>query len=1547
MNAILPTDDQPKSTARVTKKRARLVNFFITSFFVIVSLLLFALLVLQFPLVQTWLGRKATAYLTRRTGFEMHIQGISIRWLDQAVLKGVLIKDHTGETMLAASALGVDYDLWTLLQGNDIIFNRIRLDSLAFRLIANGPNEQFNIVTLIDALSGPQSDTTTTSTGKLVIEQIIFNNCLFSYHQPKSDSLAEGFDYNHFTLDQLNGEVKNFSLVQDSISLQARNLSARHPHLNWNINRLNTSFLYCNKGLFFQELDLQTDKSRLGNSFSLSYQAPEAMDHFASQVQINAQLKETTLHTEDLALFAPAVKKWPVALKLSATIEGTLEDLTLNDLYLHLGRESTIKGNFFLEGLPEIEQTLLQLQFKQSQIAPADLKPFLSDEQFALIAPLGKIRFGGQFAGYLNDFVARGHFETDIGSVFADINLKTTPQTYRGQLVVQNLQLGKIVNLPQLGMVDANVNIDGKGFSLDNAEAEVKGRVDRLGLQNYSYKHLQADLRLKKGFAEGYLKINDPHLAFESTGQFNLKDSLIRLHGVLRQADLQKLHWTSKPAILRTAFHCHLNGFDPDNLTGHIRLDSLYFLYDRKDILLDSVTFYSHFKTNNSTLRFYSNLIDLEATGNFTPSLLVKDISTLANEYALYLSNDQLAIENYYSRKLATNKLKPSQQQLEKSYQMHYSIALRNVAPLTQMLLPELQVGPNSLVKGQFSSDQTKDFELSLSSDVLQYGNWIVRDVNASCKTTKVPTANQISATLQLKAAFLHQTDQRSKTDTLLQNIQIRGHWEKDRIGYELSAQAAHSSDHGSLKGDLRFMPQKHYLLTLHPSFAVFNDHRWENTDTAFVDIQGKEIGINNFYFADGQRFISVKGTISENPEAELEIEIKRIGIELLGNLIGQKIEGEAEGKVFLKDLYHQIQADGFVYIQNLKLGDFLLGQLQNKVSWDQEEQLIAMQSALINNQREVLNIQGTYKQADNTVDFNIDLRQTNIAVLESFLTDIASDLAGKAQGQLRIYGQATAPQIAGDLFISGGRFKINYLNTTYFFDDRILFEEDRIAVRRLRLRDEDQNVAFLDGGVYHYGFTNFIIDLRADFRRFKVLNTPPSEEALYYGTAVATGKMTIFGPPNNLQITIDAISERGTRIFMPLDGYASTEEKSFIRFVSLKPDTTTQDSLAAQLQLQRKIDLSKLVIALNLEITPDAQMEIILDRKAGDIIRGNARGKLKMDLDTKGDFTMFGDVEIVRGSYLFTFQNLFSKSFDIKQGSTITWNGDPFKGQMNIVASYTQKVALTPILARAQLDSATLNRPELKRRYPVRVDLFLAGELLRPQISYNIEFFDYPRTIIAGGVPISLETSIAAFKARLASDEQELQKQVFSLLMLRRLLPENAFKGIGQSAGNSLSELIANQLSAWMSQVDENLEVDIDLNGFDANAFNTMQLRLSYSFMNGRVRITRDGSFTNVQNRANISSIAGDWTVEYLLTPDGKMRMKMYRRNIANTFNSTLIGANVTTGASMMYTRSFNNISELFGKKPRKSTKQRNPVIPYRDNYIYLPSEEETEQLP
>lgn len=305
----------------------------------------------------------------------------------------------------------------------------------------------------------------------------------------------------------------------------------------------------------------------------------------------------------------------------------------------------------------------------------------------------------------------------------------------------------------------------------------------------------------------------------------------------------------------------------------------------------------------------------------------------------------------------------------------------------------------------------------------------------------------------------------------------------------------------------------------------------------------------------------------------------------------------------------------------------------------------------------------------------------------------------------------------------------------------------------------------------------------------------------------------------------------------------------------------------------------------------------------------------------------MFGLYEFERGNYNFTLYDIINKEFNITKGSRISWYGDPYAGQLNLTANYRQLASLSPILT-TQVSEAALASPQIRRKYPVEVLLKLDGPMLSPQIQFDITAKDLPDNVMVEGEPspVRLNFAFAAFKARL--DEQELKRQVFSLIVLRRLSPPDAFSTSG-SLYNSVSELLSNQLSYWLTQVDQNLEINIDLGALDQEAFNTFQLRLSYSFLNGRLRVTRDGTFSNQYNQAQVASMLGDWTVDYLLTPDGKFKVKMYSRSNLNTVTNTLgTQSAITTGISLLHTQSFNQVKDLLKLAREKRKKEQETEI-------------------
>nr|WP_262907893.1 translocation/assembly module TamB [Hymenobacter sp. 15J16-1T3B] len=471
------------------------------------------------------------------------------------------------------------------------------------------------------------------------------------------------------------------------------------------------------------------------------------------------------------------------------------------------------------------------------------------------------------------------------------------------------------------------------------------------------------------------------------------------------------------------------------------------------------------------------------------------------------------------------------------------------------------------------------------------------------------------------------------------------------------------------------------------------------------------------------------------------------------------------------------------------------------------------------------------------------------------------------------------------------------------------------MVFRNIKLRDVLGNQGTLDGSIYHNGFNNMRLALKANFRRMQVLNTTRRQNELYFGTAYATGDASVTGPVDNLVINVRARSESGTRLSLPLDNATTVQQASYIKFVNRNLPIEKQDSIAAS---KPPVDLSGILLNATFDVTPDAYMEVILDETTGDVIRGSATGQLRLAIDTRGEFNMFGQLEVVRGAYNFTLEGLVNKEFQVRPGGTLTWNGDPMQGQMDVTAAYTQRTSLAPILGTGSTDTESGNVYA-----SVTAVMHLTGDMLLPRIQLGLEFND---------APSSVEGPLTSFLSNIRNDEQELNRQVFSLLLFRQLTQPGGFNNAALTSGsnavqNSLGQILSTQLGLLTSQIDQNLEIAFNLDGVTQEELRNLQVRLSYSLLQGRLRVTRFGGISSNSTATPTpgitpaqTSLIGDIGLEYFLRQDGKFRVRL---RYETTPRDIGVQNQARAGLSVVHTEQFDNLQELFARKRLRRREQ------------------------
>ncbi|MEP2772560.1 MAG: translocation/assembly module TamB domain-containing protein [Fulvivirga sp.] len=1507
--------------AQVIKKRiVKAILRLILSIFLIFALLAGAI---QFPFIQTKIVKYLSQELSAFTGFDITLDHIDIDWFDQVDVTGLKVLDPEGNRLFYTQQAIINFDIRALLDKNNRNIDEIIVSdaSLYFTKIATSDTTaSLNINTLIQRIR--KAIRRQTQSRKLfTVDRVELKNAALTYYQnDSSKSMRSGLDYKHFSIENIYGNFNNLKSMADTLEVQVEDLSAKEYLSGLTLKSLKSNFHLSQRSMKFEGLSLEVGDSYITDTIIFNYNSTRDLSDFVDEVTIDAHLNNTTINSRDLALFAPQVTQYKDKFKLNGDFEGKVKAFIFKNASVKLGSNTRLSGKIRMTGLPDFQETFIDFDLNNSEVLVADLKQYLNSNTYRRLDPFTNILFNASFLGFPSDFVAKGFFNTDFGRIESDINLKLKSGynefIYSGRLKLVDFDLGGYTKEEYFGSVSLNGEIQGSGFTVEKADFKLNGHIDKFQLFGYEYANIDTDARFTKEFFEGFLQVDDPNLKLTTTGSIDLRAGVnfFNVSAQLDTVNLQPLNLSKEPFFLSSNININASGLEIDNVVGQAELLKTKVKYRKNELEIDSLNLTSLKNFNSRSLTVNTNLVDIQFNGSFDYTTLYKDLLKLIKEYRLNLQNNKDSLEAYYNQKDLLD---------AQDYSVQYKVNLKNPNPLFELFAPDLYVSENSKIDGSFTGGYTSILSINSQPDTVLLGNDRFYNNELQVNISKIADSTNV-----LAMAYLGSENQNiSGIET--RDLVFEGIWNNNHIDFEFDIDQVKYDNFTRLYGEVDFLT---YETVIHftPSDLQILDKMWFVNDKNLITIRQDEITVSNLSIFSDNQFISVNGYLSRDPEKLLSIKMENVKLENLNTIFSQNLSGIVNGNAVVKDYYKDLFLESDLSVDQLKIDDFLVGNIEGSNTWNNSTDQFDMNFFINRLEERILDIQGTYTpKNENKLDLAANLSNTQLKIIEPFFDSYFTKIKGTASGKLDITGTLGQPIIAGNGTLDNAGLHVNYLNTDYDFEGKFYFKETAIGFEEVNIKDQLDGTAMLSGTLNHSNFKDFYINIGGPFDQLLLLNTTSKQNDLFYGTGIGTGRVDFIGPIKNMNIIARAKTEKDTRIFIPLGDSENIKQEEYINFVNLS-DTTT----AEVKEDIGRVDLRGLKLDFDLDITQDAYTEIIFDIKRGDIIRGRGEGDIKLQIDTKGEFNMFGDFAIQEGGYNFTLYNIINKEFEILPNSKISWYGDPYEGILDINATYNQLASLLPLVVKNENDTIYQESLEMRRKYPVKVLLDIDGPLLSPTVSFDITADNLPRNVLLpNGEVKDLEFEFLAFKNRI--DEQELKRQVFSLIVLRKFSPLQSFN-TGGSITSSVSELFSNQLSYWITQVDENLEIDVDLGQLDEEAFNTFQLRLSYTFLDGRLRVTRDGGFTNQENKADISSVVGDWTLEYLLTQDGKFKVKMYNRTNYNPITPNKDNQNtITTGFSLIHTQSFDELKDLFKKSRDKGLEQTVPEEEEEENSV------------
>lgn len=1450
---------------------------------VVVLLGLFTSIALLFPVVQTGMARMVSAWLKDTHGVDMRIERVAIKPFGPVRLRGVLVMDLHGDTLIAVDDLRLG-GLHFGYRSGQLRARLVQLDHTRFRLVKALGDSTSNLTQLLDRFGSGSTDTSS-GLSLITCRQVRVNDLRFTYDDANVQRTTYGVDVDHVNVLRADIAANDFRMEGDSIVTRLEKLAVREG-CGFHLERLQGTTTLSGRGLRVEEMVLRTPGTALNGRLAFATENWRAYNDFYHQVNMRLDLDSSRVHFADIAYFATALEGVDMPMDVSGKVRGTVSELRGRGLKLRWGRSSSFEGDADLSGLPDVNALFMVIDAQHLRTDPADLAalpapPFRERGTLRLpmeMERLGAVEFTGNFTGFLNAFTTLGRTSTALGTVRTDVTFDrdTVSGVFKldGRVVTDGFELGRLVNDGTIGPLACDVRLHARGRDFAHAKAGLEGRVPLLTFNDYRITGITVKGDLEKDRFNGMLQCRDPQLDMDFKGLADMRRRLPRRKGriydvdftaEIRHADLRALNivhrdgWNSLSTTVRAR-----GEIAPDSLKGYVRFENLWYCDASGDHDFGDAELRSSLQAGKPVIELTSAPIDATVRGEFVPTRLPDAFKSVV--LSVFPS---LADEVRYDH-------------VEQNFD--FDLTCKQPQALIDLLQVEMDLAPGARASGWFDS---RTFDLSLDAWLphISYGGF-------NGDSVRIIT----DKTLDVLAFSFRSARQRINDSTYVDGIDVTGKAYQDEL--EVNAAWAGSS-HGAA-GDLALQGMvngpRSVEATLLPSRLWFGRGNWRNEKPAELEWDSTVVHVRHLELLnEGQRVV-LDGTIGPGKNDALAFELADVRMENLQPYIGDPVlHGRVGGDGRLFALLGDPYLLSYLCVDSMAIGNEAVGDLRFSATWNEADRLIDVGGDLSRDSVKALGFTGRYSPADEgTVDLRLLMDRFDLAFLRTYMPEDLTGLKGWASGSIAIKGPVDDPHIEGSALVQDGGIGIAYLNTYYTFSDRVRVLDDLIMLDHATVTDNEGGTATVGMTLIHDNLDDWSYDVWGTLDHTLCLNTTAKDNELFYGKAYGSGTFNVSGSDDNLEISVDASAERGTRISMPLGGSTEVSAIDFVRFTRPGEDTVG---------VEGEVDLSGVALDMNVEVTQDAFFELIFDQTVGDVMSGYGQGNLRMLVTPSGEFSMLGRVDVMRGDYLFTLRNIVNKRFEVEQGGSITWYGDPFNATIDLDAVYRMKSPLYDIMPE-KLDA-------YKQRVPVELVLHLDDRLTNPLTSFDVR------------LP-SVDESVRSVVSSAWTIERERNRQIFGLLIMNRFLPTEESGGagfnVGAAAGTTGAELLSNQVSNFLNQVSSAFDLGFNYRPGDSQVSDEWEIAVGTRALNGDLLITTNLGVQTATTASNGNTYVGDVLLEYLLTNDGRWRAKAFNQSNDQNLNQN-DKSQFTQGLGIAYRREFNHFwRDLMRRKVKQS---------------------------
>ncbi len=1424
--------------------------------------------------------------------------------------------------------------------------NNIDLSDSDIKFLQTKPQQFDTIIAEVVQEQGIEKEIVTPE-WEFTLKNLNLNNNNLAYRDYDSVAKTQGIDFDNLVVTDFNFESSEMYVTPGKIKLSLDHFSFAEKS-GFMLKEFASKISYDTTNITLADLIIETPNTSIKDHLEVSFTSITGIADSIEKLQMNINLQDTRISFADVLYFMPELANNPKlninrneVIDISGGIRGSLEDLMISNFYLDNNKSTNLSLSGSVRNAMHPDRMYASVNDFKFRSTRNDILSYVRRGVVPeTISIPDYINATGNFTGYIKNFNAAVDLKSAYGNLDAKVKMdpsKGNRETnYVASLDVDRIDLGKLLMQPDtLGPVSLSLDIKGTGMEPDRMNAEVKATVHEAFYNKYIYKDLNLEGFLVNRSFHGEIWMNDENLDFNYTGYINAHpDSLAFIFDfVLNGADLMALNLSPTVFKARGSIRADLAKRYGPNPLGKLKLYDVQLITQSLDCPLDSLVVESTYDFDSSYIEVRSKILNASFKGDIVLQHLPATLISHLNQYFAFSETDttNLAKAGTTTRggvvPLSENPVgdtaTKSETWQERILSMDgdvvpqnfgYSITVQDPNLFCENILPGLKRFTPLAIFGNYNSDE---MALALRADIpmIDYNGIIIDSLYINVNSNRQELAYDFNVA------------EISNPTLAIEKFDLKGSIADDEIIYNVNAQKADTFNVLKTSGSYAKRGNDYLLIMDEP--LVLNNTVWNIDPDNVITFSDKGLDAQRVILTGEDQLISIITQPGDDVPLKVSFENFRLAnLSLIVEKEKELVRGELNGHFVLFNVNGVSAFTSDLVIDSLRfmaipIGDITLlaDNSQNPEQFDVNLKLLGFDNDLT--------VNGYYLAQDSVgqLSLDVDINRLNMAAVEPFTFGQVSRMSGFVDGSMNVRGTTEVPDVTGQLRFNDVAFNAPYANTYLRMQDNTIdIANQRMIFNDLTLTDTLNNNAVIKGYADFSDLQNLLFDLRINTTDFLAMNSSGAEGDMpLYGKVLLDSDIHFTGSPSSPVIDMKVQLDNGTRItyVMPESQMTLNESEGIVIFtdsLDFKNDIVTIDSL-----LNTNAGVQGITLNASITFEPEAVLKMLIDPVSGDSLYVSGDGTLNFSLDPGGQMNLTGRYEINEGGYNITLNELIKREFTIREGSSITWTGDIMEAITDLTAVYTVRTSPLTLMESQTIEESERNT--YRNTLTFLVFLKITGPLTKPEISFDIELPENQKGAMGGDV----NTKLTALRA----DESQLNKQVFALLALGRFLGQDPFETgnaplTAESATRaSASKILTQQFSALSEKYIKGVDLDIGVNSFEEYSESgeqegrtQLQLGLSKEFLNDRIIVQVGGNVELEGEQARSSTgndraseIAGNVNIEYKLTPNGRYRLKGFRRT---EYEDPIEGEVINTGIGFSYSRDFRRMRQLFWSKER-----------------------------